>query len=301
MYPRDDDPSYGIFVAEQLRALREAGVAADLYFIEGYRGRLAYARAIGALRKKRRDYDLFHAHHAYAGAAARLAGVRPLVITIHEGAVTKNPAYRCFARAVATGAARCVAVSPAIARALAPTPSTVIPIGVDLGVFRPQDRFACRHVLGLRADKVYALFPTSPARPEKRYPLAAEAVAVAQRSVPNLELLVLPPSARGTVATYFGAADLALITSDFESGPMTVKEAVASGRPVVSRRVGDVEFLEKCPACLVVGDDPASIADGIVRALGLKADAGAAVLEYELGAVTRRLVDLYRETAGAGR
>ena len=40
---------------------------------------------------------------------------------------------------------------------------------------------------------------------------------------------------RAAVAAYFGAADVALVTSDFESGPLTVKEAVASARPVVMR------------------------------------------------------------------
>ncbi len=299
MYPRDENPSYGIFVAEQLRSLRGAGVEADLYFIEGYRKRAAYLKAIPELRRRRGAYDVFHAHHAFSALAASLAGARPLVTTIHEGAVTAHATYRCFARWVAGRADRCVAVSPALARALAPTRCDVIPIGVDLSIFRPRDRFAARHELGLRADRKYVLFPADPARPEKRFDLASRAVARARAEEPALELLALPPSPRAAVAAYFGAADVALVTSDFESGPLTVKEAVASGRPVVSRRVGDVDFLEKCGACVVAGDGEAEIAAAIIRALGVQPGDGEEVRAYALDAVARRLAALYEEVAAA--
>jgi len=299
MFPRAEDPSYGVFVAEQLASLRAVGITADLYYIEGFRGRGEYLRALRALKRRRHDYDLFHAHHTFAALAALLAGTRPLIITVHEGAVTTRAGYRRFARAVAARADRGVAVSPAIARALAPVACDVIPIGVDLSLFRPRDRRACRAELGLAAERTYVLFPADPGRPEKRFDLAERAVEHARRRAPTLELIALPPSPRPDVATYFGAADVALVTSDFESGPLTVKEAVASARPVVSRRVGDVDFLDKCDACIPVADDDASIADGILAALALPAVDGAAVKDYDVAAVAGRLAALYRSTVNA--
>jgi teichuronic acid biosynthesis glycosyltransferase TuaC len=300
MFPREDDPSYGVFVAEQLDALRAAGLEADRYFIEGFRSRLEYVKAVAALKKARRRYDVFHAHHTLTTLAALLAGVRPLVATVHEGAVAKNPRYRRFARAVASRADRVVAVSAAIARTLRPLACDVIPIGVDLSVFRPRDRAACRRELGLDAGPAYVLFPADPGRPEKRYDLAVAALALARENDSSLELLTLPPSSRAQVAAYFGAADVALVTSDFESGPLTVKEAVACGRPVVSRRVGDVDFLARCDGCFVVGDDARAIADGIVAAAGQNEVDAAAVREYELRTVTHRLANLYREVVRNG-
>jgi teichuronic acid biosynthesis glycosyltransferase TuaC len=295
MYPREDDPSFGSFVYEQLESLRAAGVDADLYFIEGYRGRLAYLRAVRELRARRRDYDLFHAHHAYSAAAALCARTRPLVMTIHDSPVFTNPLYRRFARAVARRADRFVAVTPATARALAPVRSIHIPMGTDLELFYPRDKGECRRELGLDADKKYVLFPADPARRLKRFDLAAEAVEIARRNEPSLELLTLYPTPRAQVPSYFGAADVIVVTSDVELGPLTVKEAVASARPVVSRRVGDVEFLDACDACIPVGDDARDIADGITGALSLPPVDPKPVEPYGMKAVARRLISLYNE------
>jgi len=295
MYPREEDPSFGSFVYEQLQSLRAAGVDADLYFIEGYRDRLAYLRAVRELRARLRDYDLFHAHHAYSAAAALVAGTRPLIMTIHDSPVFTNPFYRRFARAVANRADRFVAVTPATARALAPVRSVHIPMGTDLELFYPRDKGACRHELGLDADRKYVLFPADPARRLKRFDLAAEAVEIARRNEPSLELLTLYPVPHAQVPSYFGAADVIVVTSDVELGPLTVKEAVASARPVVSRRVGDVEFLGACDACIPVGDAAPDIADGILRALSLPPVDPKAVEPYGIKAVARRLISLYNE------
>jgi teichuronic acid biosynthesis glycosyltransferase TuaC len=298
MYPRDEDPSFGSFVYEQVESLRAAGLDVDVYFIEGYRDRLAYPRAVRELRARRGDYDLFHAHHAYSAAAALVAGARPLVMTIHDNPVVTNPLYRRFARVVARRADRFVAVTPAAVRALAPVQCVHIPMGTDLELFHPRDKQDCRRELGLDADKKYVLFPADPGRASKRYDLAQEAVALARRTEAAFELLTFHPAPRELVPVYFGAADVIVVTSDVELGPLTVKEAVASARPVVSRRVGDVEFLERCDACLPVGDAPRDVADGLLEALSLPPPDARAVEPYGMKAVARRLILLYNEVVG---
>jgi teichuronic acid biosynthesis glycosyltransferase TuaC len=298
MYPRDEDPSFGSFVYEQVESLRAAGLDVDVYFIEGYRDRLAYPRAVRELRARRGDYDVFHAHHAYAAAAALVAGARPLVMTIHENPVVTSPLYRRFAKAVARRADRFVAVTPAAVRALAPVRCVHIPMGTDVELFRPRDKRNCRRELGLDADRKYVLFAADPARLSKRYDLACEAVAIARAEDVSVELLTFFPAPREKVPLYFGAADVVVVTSDVELGPLTVKEAVASARPVVSRRVGDVDFLERCDACIPVGDDPRDIADGLLEALSLPAADPSAVESYGMKAVARRLILLYNEVVG---
>jgi teichuronic acid biosynthesis glycosyltransferase TuaC len=295
MYPRADDPSFGSFVREQVESLRAAGVAVDVFFVEGYRDRLAYLRAVRELRRRRGDYDLFHAHHAFSAAAALVAGARPLVLTIHDNPVVTNPVYRRFARAVARRADRFVAVTPAAARALGVADAVPIPMGTDLTLFRPRDKRAARRELALDVDKKYVLFAADPARRSKRYELAREAVAVARREDAALELLTFFPAPREKVPLYFAAADVLVVTADVELGPLTVKEAVASARPVVSRRVGDVDFLDACDACISVGDEPVDIAAGIIRALSMREVDPAAAAPYGLEAVAARLITLYEE------
>ena len=247
MYPVESDPAFGCFVAEQLASLRAAGLDAHLYFIQGYNDRLAYARAVSDLRRQKANFDLFHAHHTFSGIAALAAGLRPLVFTIHDNAVVTSRFYRRVARWVASRADRFVAVSPAAKQALSPVPATEIPMGVNLALFRPRPPAECRRELQLAAHKKYVLFPADPGRKTKRYDLARAAVALAQADDADLDLLAMSKVPRPAVPLYFNAADVVLVTSDVELGPLTVKEAIACGRPVVSRRVGDVVFLETCP------------------------------------------------------
>jgi len=300
MYPRAEDPSFGSFVYEQVESLRAAGVDVDVHFIEGYRDRLAYVRAVRELSRKRFAYDLFHAHHAFAAAAALVAGARPLVMTVHDNPVVTSPLYRAFARFVARRADRFVAVTPAAARALGVDDYVPIPMGTDLKLFYPRDKAAARRELGLDADKKYVLFAADPARRSKRFDLANEAVAAARREDGDLELLTFFPAPRAQVPLYFAAADVLVVTADVELGPLTVKEAVASARPVVSRRVGDVDFLDGCPACISVGDGPAAIGAGIVEALAIRDVDPSAAAPYGMEAVAKRLIALYEEVIREG-
>lgn len=300
MYPRAEDPSFGSFVYEQVESLRAAGVEVDVHFIEGYRGRLAYLRAVRKLSRKRFAYDLFHAHHAFAAAAALVAGCRPLVLTIHDNPVVTSPLYRAFARDVARRADRFVAVTPAAARALGVDDYVPIPMGTDLKLFYPRDKQEARRELDLDPARKYVLFAADPGRRPKRYDLACQAVTAALREDASLELLTFFPAPREKVPLYFAAADVLVVTADVELGPLTVKEAVASARPVVSRRVGDVDFLERCDACIAVGDEPAAIAAGIIEALAIRDVDPSAAAPYGMEAVAAQLVAMYEEIVREG-
>jgi teichuronic acid biosynthesis glycosyltransferase TuaC len=300
MYPRAEDPSFGSFVYEQVESLKAAGVEVDVHFIEGYRDRLAYLRAVRELSRKRFAYDLFHAHHAYAAAAALVAGCRPLVLTLHDNPVVTSPLYRAFARAVARRADRFVAVTPAAARALGVDDYVPIPMGTDLKLFYPRDKGEARRELDLDPARKYVLFAADPARRSKRYDLACQAVTAALREDGDLELLTFFPAPREKVPLYFAAADVLVVTADVELGPLTVKEAIASARPVVSRRVGDVDFLDRCDACVAVGDEPAAIAAGIIEALAIRDVDPSAAAPYGMEAVAAKLVALYEEIIREG-
>lgn len=303
MLPHAGEPYFGNFVDEQVRSLRDAGVSVDVFFIEGYKNKWNYFGAISQLRRLRGKYDVFHAHHLYATLPAYAAGVRPLVSTLHDNGLLRSAFYRYVARAVARRIDAMISVSCAATAALQPAPVVAIPMGIDTTLFRPRDRFSCRHELGLSATAKYVLFPANPRRPEKRIDLAEAAVEKARAKEPALQLLVTGHYPRAQMGTLFGAADVILVTSDPDSelGPLTVKEAIAAARPVVSRRVGDVEFLEKCRDCFIVGDTSAEIAEGIIRALAVDTVDHTAAGPYSLEAVARRLIDLYEEVANIRR
>lgn len=82
MWPHEADPSYGIFVKEQMDSLRPLGVEYDVVFVNGRESRWNYLRGIGQVRCQLREkqYDLIHAHFGLAGWVARFQFRVPLVI-----------------------------------------------------------------------------------------------------------------------------------------------------------------------------------------------------------------------------
>jgi len=142
----------------------------------------------------------------------------------------------------------------------------IIPNGVDLNAFRPLDRNEARKALGLDPEKKYVLFPYDPAEQRKRYDLIRAAVAEAQFSNPELEILHVRGVPRERMPLYMNAADLLLLASIFEGSPNAVKEAMAVNLPVVSVDVGDVrELLGQTEGCLIVPRDTKAMAGKIVE------------------------------------
>ena len=123
------------------------------------------------------------------------------------------------------------------------TPTSVIPNGVDLEVFRPQDRRQARQRLGLDGEASWALFV---GRPDsgKGVDLLLESCRAADwrllhagaRGIPGAHNLgVLDPS---RLADAYAAADCVLFPTHYEACSYVILEALACGTPVVTTRVG---------------------------------------------------------------
>jgi glycosyltransferase involved in cell wall biosynthesis len=129
----------------------------------------------------------------------------------------------------------------------------VIPNGVDTELFRPRDRAEARTRLGLDTDARYALFV---GRTETRkgadllLPACADSgfeLLVAGVSTLNggRELGVLSPE---DTAWAYAAADCVLFPSRYEACSWVVLEALASGTPLLTTRVGWMEtFVRELP------------------------------------------------------
>jgi glycosyltransferase involved in cell wall biosynthesis len=173
----------------------------------------------------------------------------------------RERARRAFGSVVAEGGAgrgaTRVAVSESAAREVRrwfrEDVDEVIPNGVDTDLFRPRDRGEARMRFGLEPDGRYALFV---GRTETRkgadllLPSCTRAgyellVAGASTLDGGRELGLLSPE---ETAWAYAAADCVLFPTRYEACSWVVLEALASGTPLVTTRVGWMEtFLRELP------------------------------------------------------
>jgi glycosyltransferase involved in cell wall biosynthesis len=171
---------------------------------------------------------------------------------------------------------------------VAPERVTVIPNGVELGADAPP-RDEARRALGIPPAAIVALLVAS-LKPLKRVPDFVAAVRSARRVQPNLLGLIAgdgPLAAqvrasaegdpairmlgfRNDVARLLAAADMLVLTSQYEAAPMAVLEAMAAGLPVVATRVGAVPELvaDGESGVLFAPGDTAALREALVRLAG---------------------------------
>jgi teichuronic acid biosynthesis glycosyltransferase TuaC len=238
--PDRASPSRGVFVRDQVAALRRAGVEVELFSFP--RGRWNYHRAVPRIRRLlgRERFDLVHAHYGLAGWCAKLAGARPLIVTFH-GTDVRHPTVGRLSRRLArrvdlvAGASRAL-FAPESDRPGLPKPpgaSAVLPCGADLERFRPAPRAEARRRLGLEPDGRYLLFPAATFRPEKRYDRAREVARLA-----GAELLTGGAIEAERMPDWVNAASAVLVPSENEGFGLVAVEALACDVPVLSTPVG---------------------------------------------------------------
>jgi glycosyltransferase involved in cell wall biosynthesis len=301
MYPTAREPWFGCFVAEQVEALRARGVDVDVLAFDGRRHKGAYGAAALRLRKavRRKRYDIVHAHYGLAGAVA-ISQRRAPVVTTFWGSDTGYVNWQRHVSRVVARWSTPVFVSAANREQLG-VDGVVIGSPADLVLFQSVPREEARESLGWASAR-YALFAGGSTNLRKRPELFAAAVNCAQVAVPDLRPAYLEGLTRAQSAAAMNAADVVVLTSDWEGSPLAVKEALACGTPVVSVDVGDVpEVIQDLPGCRIVGRTVGSVASAIVGALGRDPDREALRRRAEMYSperVTDALLRVY-EMAGA--
>ena len=91
-----------------------------------------------------------------------------------------------------------------------------------------------------RKSKIDILFPADPRRPEKNHLLALRVGEELETRGWKVGITTLKKQPRAMVWDRMLAADVCLITSTRESGPLVAKEAITCGCPVVAVDVGDM-------------------------------------------------------------
>lgn len=253
LYPTQVDLARGVFVARQMRAVSAVLQRPVEIVVVGKTGAggLLPSRHAVADAIRRFAPDIVHVYYGLSGAALPLFLTRPVVLTLCGSDLFRWCIWRDmkglleYVISIATAhRARAVVVqSAAIRDALPAGPlrrrTEVMETGTDVGLFRPEDRSACRRRLGWDTGRHVVLFGAAPERAVKRYELAVEACrTLADRFGLDVALRALGGVPPASVPTYLNAADCLLITSDWEAGPIVFTEALACGVPVVTVPVG---------------------------------------------------------------
>jgi teichuronic acid biosynthesis glycosyltransferase TuaC len=309
MWPHDADPSYGSFVQEQVESLRPLGVEYDVLFINGRQSRWNYLRAIGQMRRRLRSqsYDLIHAHFGLAGLVARFQFKVPLIVTFHGDDVLGRPRRNGtitgvgrFFQISSFLLARCVSGVIVQSREMRSTLrlpwAEVIPCGVDLDLFRPMDGLAARRSLGLDPTRKYVLFAYNPAEQRKRFDLIEAAVKLARAQVPGIEILYARGKPHAQMPLYVNAADVVVLASVAEGGPLVTKEAMASNVPVITVNVGDaVDLIHESDGNYLVPREAGAIAEKIVEVCrrGHRSRGRERLAPYSLGATANKILGVY--------
>jgi glycosyltransferase involved in cell wall biosynthesis len=301
-----------------LTGLETTGVELDvLFFNRLAQGMRVYLDATNRLQERIQHHHYDVVHVTYGGVLAeRVTSVvreRPTIVTFCgsdllgenlSGRVRKLVS-RCGVLAshrAARLASGIVVQSANLERALPGnvdrTKLQIIPNGVDLNRFKPQDRDSSCRQLGWNPEQFHILFSRNGGDSVKRLDLAQAAVDQLKRHaiVANLHLLQGVP--HDDVPTWLNACDVLLLTSQHEGSPNIVKEALACDRPVISVDVGDVaEMIRGIEGCYLATRDPRNLAVGLRCAYEgpRRVDGRARMVQFSLSVASKRLVQFYSE------
>ncbi|WP_144148436.1 glycosyltransferase [Paraburkholderia sp. BCC1884] len=259
-------PSQGVFVTEQVEALRVIyGDAIDVLVIEAFRGRLAYLKSLVQVVRlgRHKAYDVVHYHFGLSACSAplvRLFSNAKVVVTFHGSDVMGRSWMRAISLAAARFSHACIGVSDEISAKVSrgSRRCVTIPCAVNESLFvEPGNEYM------KKMGRKVVVFPSSPTRPEKDYPLFKSVIArLSDTSGFEMEERHIDGLDREAVRDLLLQADCLVMTSEREGSPQSVKEAMAVNLPVVSVDVGDVRQLLQgvSHSAVVEGRDAAALA-----------------------------------------
>jgi len=292
----------------QRKSLIHAGVDVDMFLVNG-RGWLSYLRAIYLLRSKLRyqKFDIIHSHYSFSTWVAILAGGRNIVGSLMGSDVKASFFLRILIKVSLLPFCRAIIVkSDEMKRDLSYDDAQVVPNGVNLDVFYPQNSRDCKKVLGWDNQKLNVLFPSNPNRPEKNFGLLENALA--SSGIKNYVIHTLTDISFSEMPTYYNAADIVCMSSTREGSPNAIKEAMACDKLVVSTNVGDVEWLFGSTSGLFLSDQEVlSFSASFEKALayGLKNEMCSRgrdrILQLQLSdaLVAMKLIEIYKDVTGS--
>lgn len=260
-YPTPEYPIFGIFVKEQVESLQKIGIDCDVFYCDGKnRGFKQYITYVPSLWKKAMlgGYDIIHCHHALSAIILCLTGA-PLfkkVVLSYQNDPSHEWGDKCFK--FFNVFFKAFILKNTSDKYLVYPKMHYLPNGCNQDFFKPMDKLECRKELGWDMDKQYIIYMDSNkgVRTQKRKDRFDETIKILNVKYGyNAEAVVMRNVKRELIPTYMNAADLHMISSDFEGSPNSVKECMCCNTPVVSTNVGNVaEMIGDIEGAYVVND-----------------------------------------------
>jgi glycosyltransferase involved in cell wall biosynthesis len=202
--------------------------------------------------------------------------------------------------------------------------SSVIPIGIRLEQWGTNERAALREKLGIPSQTKTMLY-VGRLEKEKNVDLIIESLPIVEEEIQGCSLIIIGDGTQrdrldaiskqaGTgavqfmesqphdvVRDYMAAADVFCLASSFESGPLVVLEALASGTPVVSTDVGQVRrFIGETTACRIVSRNKEEMAKAILDIFRLEREdvavkCAARASEFSFGKTFDKTLEIYED------
>ncbi len=236
------------------------------------KGILGYLANIPSIRTKLNQYkpDVVHAHYSFCGILASLSTRRPVVTSLMGSDVISSGFWRKIIRYFALHQWDATIVKSEDMKTKSGLRDVhVIPNGVDIETFRPLDQIDCRSRLGWGVKENIVLFAADPKRAEKNFALAQ--MVMSHPGLHNVVLKVVHNVKHEDIPTYLNAANVLLLTSNWEGSPNVVKEAMACNLSIVSTDVGDVKWLlSQVEGSFVDNADASKLSKSLLMAISFR-------------------------------
>lgn len=243
------------FVTEQGEAIRALGHEVEYFLVRGN-----YVKAVGALKKKIREFkpDIVHAHYGLSAITAELQSLVPVVTTFHDGE-THKWYVNLMCSLMSLRAKHVIYVAQHI-RDLSYFKArnySIIPCGVTLKDCFLMDKAEARKELGWDADTKYIVFGGAFNDLRKNYPFLKRAVERLKSEGINelgkIEIIEMRGLSREECVLRMNACDVFALPSHREGSPQALKEAMAVNCPCIATDIADVRVLfgdENCGAII---------------------------------------------------
>jgi glycosyltransferase involved in cell wall biosynthesis len=178
--------------------------------------------------------------------------------------------------------------------------STVVPMGINIHVFKPIDRSACRKKLDWKDDDFVVLFNAN--NPiVKRLDIALDVKQRLESMHSDIRFEILSGHVDSDlIPTLLNAVNCVLVCSDSEGSPTIVKEALACNTSVVSNDVGDVKTrISGVMGCYLCEQNPEAYVASILKLYHSKEPCNGLdkIVKDELTdeQITRKIISVYSE------
>lgn len=288
-----------ILIKNQAISIEKKGCKIEYYLIQG-KGFMGYLKNIPSLRKKIKgaNYDVLHAHYSLSGFILTLSS---LFLNDSKKIVSlmgSDTQIFFIKRLIIQILHRfywdvTIVKSQKMKESLRLKEAFVIPNGVNLSLFNSNQK----------TNKNIVLFATDPSRKSKNFPLAKAAMEYLQSlGHHNIQLKVVYNISQTEIIKEIQSAGCVLLTSLWEGSPNIIKEAMACNRPIVSTKVGDVNWLlSDVLGCFIANSNAKDIGEAIISALKFSNQIGHTngrtkliQLGLDSESVADRLIEIYR-------